>query len=161
MVDRGYWLWALFLGVVWLLLTDGAISSWAIGVPAILVAAWAARHLQDAGGVSAPGSASLRGAALFLPFFVRESVRGGIDVARRVFAPTPRIDPGFHDYVLRLKNPSARLLFVNSISLLPGTLAAELLDDRVRVHALDVNTDNENELKRLERRVSMIYGEGE
>jgi multicomponent Na+:H+ antiporter subunit E len=102
---------------------------------------------------------NLLGLLRFLPFFVWESVLGGLDVVSRVMRPTMRVAPGFFDYRLRLQTSSARLLFVNSLSLLPGTLAADLDGDSVRIHALDLGADREVELIRLERAVAAVYGE--
>ena len=84
---------------------------------------------------------------------------GGIDVVSRVMRPTMRIAPGFLDYRLGLSQPSARLLFINTLSLLPGTLASDLDGDMLRIHALDREADLEQELTRLERAVAAVYGE--
>ena len=97
--------------------------------------------------------------ARFLPFFIWESIRGGIDVALRVLAPTPRVAPGFHDYTITLESEPARLLFANTVSLLPGTLSADVKDDLVRVHSLDKAVDTAAELQRLEHRIADLYRE--
>jgi multicomponent Na+:H+ antiporter subunit E len=60
---------------------------------------------------------------------------------------------------MRLTQPSARRLFVNSLSLLPGTLAADIDGECLRIHALDRGVDLKDELVRLERMVSAVYGE--
>jgi multicomponent Na+:H+ antiporter subunit E len=60
---------------------------------------------------------------------------------------------------MRLTQPSARRLFVNSLSLLPGTLAADIDGECLRIHALDRGVDLNGELVRLERMVSAIFGE--
>jgi multicomponent Na+:H+ antiporter subunit E len=51
------------------------------------------------------------------------------------------------------------LVFIDSISLLPGTLSADLRGDLVTVHALDVRTDVVEGLATLERRVAALFGE--
>lgn len=145
----------LLLVGLWWLLTGGSADSWLIGVPTIAFAIWAAHRL----GVRAVKRVSLRGVVAFLPFFIWESVRGGVDVARRVLAPAPRLAPGFQDYVMRLSHPQAQLLFVNTVSLLPGTLAAQWQGATVRIHALDVHTDFHNELTRLENAVAAFYAD--
>lgn len=148
---------ALLFAALWGLLTAGATGSWIIGAPVILLAAWFARPPDQREGVTL----SVRGVAAFLPFFVWESVRGGVDVARRVLAPSPCLATGFQDYRMSLSDPRAQLLFVNTVSLLPGTLATDLYGDMVRVHALDVNTDIRTDLGRLEAAVARMYsGEG-
>ena len=149
------WL-VVVLGAFWWLLTAGGPFSWHLGIPAILVAAWTGARL----GAFSGSTWSALGAVQFALVFVRESVRGGIDVTLRTLAPTPRIATGFRHYRISLENPGARLLFVNTVSLLPGTLAAELEGDQLNVHALDINTDIAGELARLERVIGRVYREG-
>lgn len=143
------------LAGLWWLLSGGAPSSWLIGVPVVVMAIFAARRL---GATALPGL-SLPGLARLLPLFLWESVRGGVDVARRVLATPMRIAPGFATYPLRLRHPGARLLFANSVSLLPGTLAVDLRDDCLAIHALDRDSDFTAELRRVESAVGRVFGE--
>lgn len=143
------------LAGLWWLLSGGGASSWLIGVPVVLAAAWASRRL---GGMAAPGL-SISGLARLAPFFLRESVRGGVDVARRVLVVPMRIAPGFSTYPLRLCHPGARLLFANSVSVLPGTLSVDLRDDCLAIHALDRDSDFTGELRRVESAVGRVFGE--
>jgi multicomponent Na+:H+ antiporter subunit E len=93
----------------------------------------------------------------FVPFFLWESLRGGVDVAARVMGRRLRIAPGFVTFSTRLPAGGARIFFVNCISLLPGTLAADLRGNTVRVHCLDRGSDIVPELRRLERAVLRLF----
>ncbi|MET0072516.1 MAG: Na+/H+ antiporter subunit E [Candidatus Thiodiazotropha sp.] len=141
--------------LTWFLLTGSDWKSWLVGLPVVVLASWSILRLRGPAG----GRFDLMGLLRFLPYFVRESVLGGIDVVSRVMHPTMRIAPGFFDYRMQLTQSSARLLFVNSLSLLPGTLAADLDGDTLRIHALDRGLDLKGELVRLERMVAAVYGE--
>jgi multicomponent Na+:H+ antiporter subunit E len=152
-LDRHDILGLLAFASVWWLLSDGAPGSWLIGIPAVLAAGWAARRL----GTGERWAISVSGVLRFLPLFLWESLRGGIDVARRTLAPRLRIQPGFTLYRTGLHHPGARMFFANCVCLLPGTLAADLQCDRLRVHMLDDSMDPELELQRLERAVALIY----
>ena len=59
---------------------------------------------------------------------------------------------------IRLRDRAARVLLVNCISLLPGTLAATLEGDRVEVHMLDERDNPESQLVRLEQVVARLFG---
>ncbi len=98
--------------------------------------------------------------AQFVPLFFWESFKGGIDVARRVVGPRLDVEPGFFDYRLELTLPSARVFFVDVVSLLPGTLSADMHGDTLRVHALDRSVDTAGELRRLECHVAAIFRDG-
>jgi multicomponent Na+:H+ antiporter subunit E len=143
------------LAVLWLVLAGPDIHSWIIGAPAALAALWIAR--RESGGRVAGWS--VRGFVQFFPYFLWESFRGGIDVARRVIGRRVDVEPGYHGYRLALARPSARVFFLDVVSLLPGTLSADIDGDRLLVHMLDRRQDPSRELARLERRVAAVFGE--
>lgn len=139
----------------WWLLSGGDPGSWLVGLPVLVFALWAPHRL---GRTTGPLPALL-GLLRFLPFFIAESIRGGLDVARRILAPIPRVNPGLASYRTRLRGSGARLLFAYCVSLLPGTLAADLEQDRLRLHLLDAGVDPERGLHRLEQAVARVFRE--
>lgn len=86
-------------------------------------------------------------------FFLVQSVISGLDVAERAFSPGPDIDPGFLDYETRLERESARILFANLMSLMPGTLCCRLEDQRLRVHVLSRIESAQDSLATLEKKI--------
>ncbi|WP_373507930.1 Na+/H+ antiporter subunit E [Thiocapsa sp.] len=141
--------------LVWLILVGPDAASWIIGGPFVVGATLASLKLSE----PPDRTLSLPGLTGFVPYFLRESLRGGLDVAVRVLLPRLRVQPGHQTYRVRLRSPQARLVFIDSISLLPGTLSADLHGDLVTVHALDVRTDVVEGLAALERRVASLFGE--
>jgi len=141
------------LALLWWVIAQGQASAWLIGLPAVALAAMASVHL----GRAASPEISLAGLSGFMVLFLRESVRGGIDVARRTLAPRLRIRPGFKTYRMQLTDPLARVLLINCISLLPGTLAARLDGDRVELHMLDAGEDPDPDLFRLEQAIARLF----
>jgi multicomponent Na+:H+ antiporter subunit E len=150
---RGLFVRAALLAALWWLISQGQWDAWLIGLPAVVLATAASLGLS---GTTGP-RISLRGLLDFLRLFLQESVTGGVDVARRTLAPTLRVQPGFMEYRTRLQDPLARIVLVNSISLLPGTLAADLQEDRIELHLLDVSEDPEPQLQRLERAIAAAF----
>ena len=74
---------------------------------------------------------------LFLLYFLRESFSGGIDVAWRALHPKLLIDPCFGEYRLCLPPGQPQTLLISIVSLLPGTLSADMKDEQtLLVHAL-------------------------
>ena len=143
------------LAALWWVIAGGAPASWIVGGPAVLAAAWAVGRLGTGTGIRL----SMAGLLRFLPFFIGESLRGGVDVALRTLAPRLRVTPGFLRYRTRLCAPAARVFLANCVSLLPGTLAAELEGDWLTIHALSTEADNEAELRRLERAVARLFSQ--
>jgi len=140
---------------LWMLLTRGDPASWLVGGPVVALALWYGSRLPG----PAHSSVSLVGILRFIPFFLRESLLGGVDVARRVLAYRPRVRPGFARYPMTLRAEPARVMFANSVSLLPGTLTVQLRDDQLELHTLDTRADHLGDLARLERAVGRIFGE--
>ncbi|KAA6187050.1 cation transporter [Thiohalocapsa marina] len=153
---------ALFAGV-WVLLVGPDPVAWIVGGPAVIGATVASLWLIKGRPSARPGSPgsslSLTGLLRFTPYFLWESVRGGLDVAGRVMVPRLRIRPGVHVYRMRLRGRPARVMFIDSVSLIPGTLSADLRGDQVSVHALDTRAPLDAELRRLEERVAGLFGE--
>lgn len=137
--------------LIWWVLTDGAASSWWIGVPAVLLALLASIALIP------PLPFVWLGLVRFVPFFLIHSLLGGIDVARRVFQPRLPISPDLVEYPLRLPPGLAQVIMVNTVSLLPGTLAAELGQDILKIHVLDSGSDFETELIAIEEHVARLF----
>ena len=142
------------LAVLWWLIAQGRSDAWLVGVPAVALAALASARL---GGAALP-ALSLVALPGFIALFLRESLAGGLDVARRTLAPRLRIQPGFGRYCTRLQDPRARVLLVNCISLLPGTLAADLDGEHVELHLLDSRDDPDPQLRRLEQAIARLFG---
>jgi multicomponent Na+:H+ antiporter subunit E len=146
---------AIGFALVWMILVGPDIASWIIGVPFVIAATLASLKLSE----PRHQTLSLASLAGFVPYFLRESLRGGLDVAARVMLPRLRVHPGNQTYRVGLQSPQARLVFIDTISLLPGTLSADLRGDLATVHALDIGTDLVEELAALERRVAALFGE--
>jgi len=142
------------LSGLWWLIVQGRADAWLIGLPAVALASWASIRL---GGSELPGL-SPGGLVVFITLFLRESVRGGIDVARRTLGPGLRIEPGFHRYRLHISHPAARVLLINCIGLLPGTLAADLDGDHADLHLLDTGENPDPQLLQLEQAVARLFG---
>jgi multicomponent Na+:H+ antiporter subunit E len=140
--------------IVWVVLTGADLRSPLLA--AALIAAAAATSLW----LVPPGAVRVRwgGLASFLPFFVGASALGGIDVARRALDPRQAVAPELVEHRLRLPAGAPRTVFTATVSLLPGTLSAELRGDRLTIHVLDKRLPVRRTLSRLERRVGDLFG---
>lgn len=93
----------------------------------------------------------------FAGFFVFESFRGGIDVAWRSLHPSMPVAPRFFEHDIALPEGQPSTLLISVISLLPGTLSAELLpgENVLVVHSLAEG--GEESVARLERRIARLF----
>jgi multicomponent Na+:H+ antiporter subunit E len=74
----------------------------------------------------------------YLASFLLALVRANLDMARRVLSPRLPIRPGIVEVRTELRSRLGRLLLANSITLTPGTLTVDVVDDRLVVHWVDI-----------------------
>ncbi|HNQ87436.1 MAG TPA: Na+/H+ antiporter subunit E [Verrucomicrobiota bacterium] len=142
------------MALLWLGLNGLDGSSWIVGGPVVLAAAWISVRLLPA--FSWRWSAG--GALAFAAYFLLESVRGGWDVARRAFSPRLALSPAIVCHSFHLPPGPARLFFCSAISLLPGTAVVAIAEESLCIHVLDGSPRVEEELRALERHVGVLFG---
>ncbi len=95
----------------------------------------------------------------FFPYFLLMALRGGWDVAHRVFFPKIPIDPDFvtieHD-----RDPRKTLVLAWVISLLPGTASSIITEDSIVVHVLDKKLPVIEEIMELQNRINKMFVSG-
>jgi len=139
------------LAGLWLLLAGA--EGWPVAVPSVALAVAVSLRLR----APARLGLSLPGAVRFVGFLLYESLRGGLDVARRALSPASPAPGGVVELRSGLPAGAPRTLMAVAISLLPGTLCAAIEDDRVRLHCLDPEAPVQAELARLEARIAGLF----
>jgi len=94
-------------------------------------------------------------ALVFIPYLLAAVVRANLSMAVVVLSPRLPIDPS----VVRVPAPEgriARALLANSITLTPGTLTVDVVDDELVVHALTEATRESLEEGSLARAVEFV-----
>lgn len=139
--------------VLWWALTEGA-GGWGFGAAVVVLVSAVSLWLAN------PGRrfGSLRGTLRFVPFFLGQSLRGGVDVAYRAFHPRLPIAPAWRVYSLRLPEGPARVFMMTALTLTPGTLSVEAEGDNLRIHVLDGRLPIAQTFHRLETRVAHAFG---
>ena len=141
----------LFFSLIWIALANGDTASLWIGIPAILFALTISITLIP------PTTLVWYELFRFAAYFLTRSLIGGIDVARRAFHPALPIKPDIVEYPVRLPPGFARIVMVNTVNLLPGTLVANLNNKTMKVHILDRQQDFRLELETVEEHVARLF----
>jgi multicomponent Na+:H+ antiporter subunit E len=145
----------LLFSALWWVLTEAYPGSWGFGLPVAILAALVSLSFRRPAGWGFTMTGLLR----FLPFFLWQSLRGGIDVAGRAFHPRLPLNPGLLEFALRLPPGVSQVFFADTLSLLPGTCSVELgPTGLLHIHALDTSLPVERELRRVEARVASLFG---
>ena len=166
---------ALCFAVLWLILAEGELAyAPGVAVGSVLVALASAIFLAPCGrrkrprGVARPIAASVarvRGLlgllariVGFFAYFAWISTVGGLDVARRAFRRRPPLAPELIAFFLALeKDTPAAAFFAGIMSLVPGTLCADIEGEQLTIHVIDRDQANLERLRDLERRVAHLF----
>ena len=145
----------LIFVVLWWILAEGRHDGWLLGGVAVVAATWASLKLQP------PGKLPMRLGGLlgFLRFFLWNSLRGGCQVAAMALRGRAALRPGIIELRVTLPPGAARILLVNALGLMPGTLGVDLDDATLTLHVLDDSQPVLAEARALEASVAGLFGE--
>lgn len=146
----------MFFAGLWWLLTEGDLASWLIGFAAVPTATWLSVILFSSTD-KIEERISTSGLLGFIPFFLWQSLRGGLDTARLAVHPNAPVHPGFFRYNTSLPTNSQRLFFLHLVSLLPGTASTKLQGTEILVHVLDMPSFHAKDLQYCENKVARLF----
>ena len=132
-----YLMLSAMLLLLWVLLTGSLEPAELItGISVVLVAVVATPRMEmfRAFRISPYAPIAL---LRYLISFLLALLRANIDMARRVLTPSLPLNPEVVEVQTALESTLGKLLLANSITLTPGTLTIDVLEDRLLVHWID------------------------
>ena len=94
---------------------------------------------------------------LYLLILLKEMILANLDVAYRVLHPKMPIKPGIVEVKPDIDSDMGRLVLANSITLTPGTLSMDYIDDSLFIHWISVKDDPEESMKPLDKAVKEVF----
>lgn len=87
----------------------------------------------------------------FIVFYLAKLVQSNFYMAYIILSPRMKTQPGFIEFPLKIKSSAGLLLFSNLISMTPGSLSAEISEDRkiLLIHALMID-DHQKTMEEIE-----------
>ena len=79
---------------------------------------------------------------IYLIYFLIHCIKANLDVAYRVLNINMPIRPAIVKVHTRLNSSTAKAFLANSITLTPGTLTVDMIDDTMYIHWINVTTDD-------------------
>lgn len=132
-----------FLLILWILLTWSLqLSDVLAGVVVSLLAVWLFSDLFPEEATRFVHPSRLFWFIVFLPVFFWHVLKSNIDVAYRVLHPEIPIKPGIVKVKTSLKSELAKTILANSITLTPGTLTIDCLDEHLYVHWINIVSED-------------------
>ncbi|MGB5718589.1 MAG: Na+/H+ antiporter subunit E [Gammaproteobacteria bacterium] len=101
----------------------------------------------------------LKASVLFYWFWLgREIIKSNINVARLILDPAMPISPNVFTVRAFQKTELGRVTYANSITLVPGTVAMDVEEDVITVHALTMAAAKDLKRGDMNRRVCHVEG---
>lgn len=149
-----------FLGLLllWWIVAGGDAAYWYYGLfTAVFTAAVSLRLLPPTRRTGRRGRPWE--APALIAWFLWSALSGGIDVARRAFAPALPIAPHVTRVPIEVRHPGGRRLALWMVNLMPGSLVVDEGDGWADLHVLSDDLDTEASWRELNRRISRIVGD--
>lgn len=128
---------SLTLFVLWILLTGSAApDELVLGAVVAVVVSIATPRIELFQGFILSPYAPIAVVRYLLHFLIA-LVQANLDMARRVLTPSLPLNPEIVEVETSLESRLGKLLLANSITLTPGTLTVDVIDDRLLVHWVD------------------------
>ncbi|RLF66869.1 MAG: Na+/H+ antiporter subunit E [Thermoplasmata archaeon] len=148
----------VFLVIAWLMLTSSLqYQEIVAGIVVSLALAFGLNSILPDGGKGSVISRSFR-FVIFVLVLAKEMVLANFDVAYRVLHPKMPIRPGIIEVRPGLETEMGKLLLSNSITLTPGTLSMDWIDDRLYIHWINVDEkDHDASMRPLDKTVKGVF----
>jgi len=79
---------------------------------------------------------------VYLFIFIWECLKANFDVAYRVLHPAMPIKPGIVKVKMNLESDIGRTFLAMSITMTPGTIAVDIIDDHIYIHWIYVSSED-------------------
>ena len=140
---------------LWWMLVEGNGELWGLG--ALVTAAAVAASLWLAPPARAWRLSPLA-LARFAAYFIAQSVQAGAQVALIALRPRLSLAPGWIDVTLKLPAGLPRMVLMNALSLMPGTVSVRCCGDDLRLHVLDCRLPIATQVAHTEALIARLFG---
>ena len=92
----------------------------------------------------------------YFGWVIKEIVQANITVVKHIWLSGESISPTLKKIKISQQTDMGKVIYANSITLTPGTVAIDLVDDEIIVHALLLKDVESLETGEMDRRVTML-----
>lgn len=147
--------WLIVLFIIWVAVTNAFnIQSIVAGliisafISAVFVGIFERKLNANTNDTTAKAGNPIR-AIIYLLVFIKNLIKSNIDIMKRVLNPKLPINPGIVEVSTKADTDLRKLIVANSITLTPGTITLDIVDDKMYVHWIDVTTDDKEKAGEL------------
>jgi multicomponent Na+:H+ antiporter subunit E len=142
--------WTILLSAFWLLLS-GYIQPLLLGFGAVsvIVVLFVLKRMDDVDQEKQEIGTGLR-LIRYTPWLIGQILSSSLQVTKLIWGSPDKVSPSLAKISADNIPPDRRALYANSITLTPGTLSVDIVDDEIIVHALQKSSIEELEQKSME-----------
>jgi len=89
-------------------------------------------------------------------WLIKEIIKANITVVKHIWLGVNSISPTLKTIKISQKTDMGKVIYANSITLTPGTVAIDLVDNEIIVHALIYKDIESLEIGEMDRRVTLL-----
>jgi len=89
-------------------------------------------------------------------WLIKEVIKANITVVKHIWLGEKSISPTLKTIKISQKTDIGKVIYANSITLTPGTVAIDLVDNKITVHALLSKDIESLEIGEMDRRVTLL-----
>lgn len=89
-------------------------------------------------------------------WLIKEVIKANITVVKHIWLGEKSISPTLKTIKISQKTDMGKVIYANSITLTPGTVAIDLVDNKITVHALLSKDIESLEIGEMDRRVTLL-----
>lgn len=136
--------------IIWLLLTWSLhFQEVMVGIVVALIATALTRDLFPDEMIKFLNPIRLFWAIFYILYLIFYIILANFDVAYRVLNPSLPIAPGIVKVKTGLRSELAKTFLANSITLTPGTLTIEVVEDDYYIHWINISTEDPKKQKQI------------
>ena len=150
---------ALILAATWLSLSGYFIPMiLSLGVISVLFVLWMCKRMNILDRETVP-YLSLPQSIVYFSWLFSEIVKANVQVVKAVLSPDLEVSPTLTKIPYASDEDVARTMFANSITLTPGTVAVDMEDNHILVHALLKEMSKPADFKEMGEQSAWAIGE--
>ncbi|MFN0164061.1 MAG: Na+/H+ antiporter subunit E [Burkholderiales bacterium] len=151
---------AVSLGVFWIVLS-GFFTPFllAAGAGCVVFVVWFTRRMEILDREAHPLHLGIWALFSYWPWLIKEIIKSGWDVSRRIVAPRLTISPVLVRFAPTQRTELGLVIHANSITLTPGTISIEVARGEFLVHALTREGGDGLAGSEMDRRVTAMEGQ--
>jgi multicomponent Na+:H+ antiporter subunit E len=89
-------------------------------------------------------------------WLIKEIIKANITVVKHIWLGEGSISPTLKKIKISQETDMGKVIYANSITLTPGTVAIDLVDNEITVHALNYKDIESLEVGEMDRRVTLL-----